>query len=337
MLDSGAFSAWSLGKSIDFDAYCTYIERNQEWIGDYVALDVINPKDTKAAAEASFDNLVKMRKRGLRPLPVFHVGESFDWLHRMLDLGCDYIGLSATSLTARGNIDPWYRDAWANIVERDGLPIVKAHAFGETRFAPLRLFPWASADSTSWIYKSQITGTLMLPGGKRIGVRNDKVSARNAEDIATLSEENKIDFDAAMARYGIDPAVLEARDSLATFIRTYLTVQFFRDLEQRVRVLHPVTFSHGHDFFTAPSRAEPVDVDPFNLYFVTNATWWSIVIPAYAGVTNTLASYFYIQSFPNHFQHLPAYVRDPIGFITGHEKASKLWNTLKEHIKHEKQ
>lgn len=334
LLDSGAFSAWSLGKSVDLNAYCDYIERNQEWIGNYVALDVINPKDTLAAAEASFQNLLTMRKRGLRPIPVFHVGESFDWLKRMLDLGCDYIGLSATSLTAHGNIDPWYRDAWAQLVERDGLPIIKAHAFGDTRTAPLTLFPWASADSTSWIYKSQITGTLMLPGGKRIGVRNDKVSARSAEDIDCLEEDNKRAFNKIMQSCGIDPELLTKRDSLATFIRTYLTVLFYRKIEERVRALHPICFSHSTGFFAEPpSDKDPVDIEDFNLYFVTNATWWSIVIPAYAGVTNTLASYFYIQSFPKHFQHLEAYVRNPIEFITGHEKAAKLWHLLKEHIR----
>ncbi len=334
MLDSGAFSAWTQGKSIDLNVYCNYIERNQNWIGEYVALDVINPKDTAEAAKASFENLITMRKRGLRPIPVFHVGESFDWLNRMLDLGCDYIGLSATSLTARGNIDPWYRDAWSRLIEQDGLPVIKAHAFGEARMAPLSLFPWKSADSTSWIHESQISGKLMLPGGMRIGVRNDGLSARNAEDIDLLAEENKHAFNAAMTRYGIDPDRLKARDSLATFLRTYLTVLFFKELEARIRGLHPITFSHARGFCAPVVQSiEPIDVEPFNFYFVSNATWWSIVIPAKAGITNTLASFFYILEAPNHFKHLPAYVNDPIGFISSYEKPAKLWNLLGEHIK----
>ena len=354
MLDSGAFSAWTQGKQVDLNTYCDYIERNQEWIGEYVALDVINPKDPHAAAEASFENLIKMRKRGLRPLPVFHVGESFDWLHRMLDLGCDYIGLSATSLTGREDIDPWYKSAWAHLVEQDGLPIIKAHAFGENRAEALNLFPWASADSTSWIYKSQITGTLMLPGAKRIGVRNVKIdkaqgfftnenhihyTARNAPVVDLLETADKACFDAELLKYGILPGLLEKRDQLATFLRTYLTVLRFMDLEKETRARHPIQFMEMQTAFQLgrglpkASSAEPIDVDPFNLYFVTNATWWSIVIPAKAGVKNVLASFFYIQEFPNHFRHLPAYVRDPIGFITGHEKAAKLWNLLGEHIK----
>lgn len=338
MLDSGAFSAWTQGKAVNLDEYCTYIERNQEWIGDYVALDVINPKDTAAAAQASYDNLVTMRKRGLKPIPVFHVGESFDWLYRMLDLGCDYIGLSATSLTTRGNINPWYSEAWSHLTQEDGFPIVKAHAFGETRFDALGSFPWASADSTSWIYKSQITGTLMLPGGKRFGVRNDKVTTRSVEDIDVITGDwghidSKALFDAAIRSYGIDPERLKVRDNVATWLRTYLTVLFFRDLETRARALHPITYPHALGFGANARNAEPVDVEPFNLYFVTNATWWSIVIPAFAGVTNTLASYYYIREFPNHFQYLPAYVKDPIELITNHEKANKLWRLLGEHIK----
>ena len=338
MLDSGAFSAWTQGKQINLDEYCDYIKRNQEWIGSYVALDVINPDNPAAAAEASFQNLLHMHKRGLRPIPVFHAGESFDYLLRMLDLGCDYIGLAATSLTARGNIDPWYRDAWSHLTEQSGLPIIKAHALGETRKISLSLFPWASADSTSWIYKAQITGTLVLPGAERIlvGVRNDKKDLRNAEDIERMSEANKHAFDAAMVRYGIDPERLKQRDQVATYIRTYLTVLAFKSLEDQTRACHPVTFHQRDNFrgFCSPvaSNAEPVDVSPFNLYFVCNATWWSIVIPAYAGVESTLASFFYIQEFPNHFQYLPAYVADPIDFITTHKKASKLYTILEENI-----
>ena len=79
----------------------------------------------------------------------------------------------------------------------------------------------------------------------------------------------------------------------------------------------------------AATASAPVGQAPW----MTTSPGWSIVIPAFAGVTNTLASFFYIQEMPNHFQHLPAYVRDPIGFITSHEKPAKLWNLLGEHIK----
>jgi len=333
LLDSGAFSAWTQGKAIDLDAYCDYIERNQEWIGEYVALDVINPKDPQAAAAASFDNLVKMRKRGLRPIPVMHVGESFDWLDRMLDLGCDYIGLSATSLVARGGIDSWYHEAWTRLTDSEGFPTIKAHAFGETRERALVAFPWKSADSTSWIHKSQISGTIKLPGGGHVNVRNDKLHHPTIEDIDLMSEANKTVFHTLLAKHGIDPELLKARDSLATFLRTYITVLWFQDLEASVRALHPICLSSARGFhFGTQCVRDAVDVEPFNLFFVSNATWWSIVIPMKAGVTSTLASFYYITEHPNHFKYLPEYVRNPINFIKGHEKAAKLWNLLEEHI-----
>ena len=81
LLDSGAFSAWRLGKPINIDEYCDFVAANECWISRCFNLDVINPAAPEEAANASFANLLRMRKQGLNPIPVFHVGEDLSLIH----------------------------------------------------------------------------------------------------------------------------------------------------------------------------------------------------------------------------------------------------------------
>ena len=69
-LDSGAFTAHSQGKKIDIDKYIEFINRNKNFIKLYANLDVIgNWKET-------IKNQKYMEKKGLNPIPTFHMGEN---------------------------------------------------------------------------------------------------------------------------------------------------------------------------------------------------------------------------------------------------------------------
>ena len=69
MLDSGAYSAFTKGQSVNLIDYMKYIERNAEYITRYIALDVIGDLfTTKAYYEI-------MRNKGFDPIPVYHHGE----------------------------------------------------------------------------------------------------------------------------------------------------------------------------------------------------------------------------------------------------------------------
>jgi hypothetical protein len=103
MLDSGAYSAWRQSGTIAIDDYIRFVRDVEPCVHTYVNLDVIpgaleRPRtwnDTQASADASYRNLQKMKDAGLRPLPVFHQGEDFKWLEKMLADGEDYIGISS--------------------------------------------------------------------------------------------------------------------------------------------------------------------------------------------------------------------------------------------------
>jgi hypothetical protein len=74
ILDSGAFTAWKLGRPINLDDYCRMIDSLPFKPWRYFNLDVIgNP-------EATHRNYQTMLKRGFNPVPIFTRGESPDVL-----------------------------------------------------------------------------------------------------------------------------------------------------------------------------------------------------------------------------------------------------------------
>jgi hypothetical protein len=101
-LDSGAYTAWTKGQTIDVRDYIKFVREAEPWIAIYANLDVIpggsdrvrTTADAEASAAQSVRNLQIMKDAGLKPLPVFHQGEHFRWLDRMLVDGEDYIGIS---------------------------------------------------------------------------------------------------------------------------------------------------------------------------------------------------------------------------------------------------
>lgn len=158
MLDSGAYSAWFHDESIDIDEYIKYIKKYRHLIDTYVNLDVIpgtrgQPNTTaevEKSAQASYDNLQYMKSKGLSPIPVFHQGERFAWLLKLLDDGEPYIGVSPSddlSNSARGK---WMDQVFTLLTDRRGKPICQTHGFGVTGIPFMFRYPWTTVDSTSW-------------------------------------------------------------------------------------------------------------------------------------------------------------------------------------------
>lgn len=169
-LDSGAFSAWSRGTKIDIDEYCAFIKANIELLEVYACLDVVpgvpgrsaTSKERVDAAEQSWTNYLYMVNEGLSPLPVFHYGEDFKYLERILDYGCDYVGIGGLVGIASPMRRAWLDRLFVRITDKAGKPIVKTHGFGMTAVPLIFRYPWYSIDSTTWI---QITanGCVYLP------------------------------------------------------------------------------------------------------------------------------------------------------------------------------
>ncbi len=165
-IDSGAFTAWSKGKEIDVDEYISYLNNNIDNITLCASVDCIpgeltrkpTMKELQESPVNSWNNYLYMRERIKdkdKLLPVFHIGEDFKHLNKILNTKLDgdfipYIGLGGTvGLSSKVKSD-WYNTVFKVIRQSDN-PNVKTHAFGMTSLPLLETYPFTSCDSTSWL------------------------------------------------------------------------------------------------------------------------------------------------------------------------------------------
>ena len=157
MLDSGAYSAWRQGIEITLDEYIAFAKPNQGFFHTIVNLDVIPGEygrkptsvEVKDSAKQSYSNLKKMEEHGILAMHVFHEGERWYWLERLVDEGYTYIGISAR--TSNGEATKrWTGDCFEIIAKCGNGHPIRTHAFGMTNIELLREFPYYSCDSTTW-------------------------------------------------------------------------------------------------------------------------------------------------------------------------------------------
>jgi hypothetical protein len=295
LIDSGAYSAWRQGNPINLDEYCTFLEANLDWIWRYVALDVINPGNPNVAASESYNNYLAMRNRGLSPIPVFHVGEDISWLHRLVDAGADYIGLSASSIGSRVQIDDWYAMCFDHLTDKAGLPIVKTHAFGEGRESCLSRFPWYSADSSSWLYAAQRSAVIRLANGQKVSCRTDGASSISMQDISTLNAHDAQALDEIFAAGGIDRAAFNEKGMTPYIVSSYSAALYFKGIENRVAKLCPIKHTPQGFFAPAPQTAPAIAIPRPRVFLVAGSNSIAYGIFAKQNLRHMLSSYFDIR------------------------------------------
>lgn len=103
ILDSGAFSVWSKGASIEIQDYIDFV-RAHPGLEGCIALDVIGGN-----AEAQLQNLAVMREAKLQtPIwPVFHEGDDMELLKQYIKDGYERICLAGTKSRGRACLQDW--------------------------------------------------------------------------------------------------------------------------------------------------------------------------------------------------------------------------------------
>ena len=137
-LDSGAFSAKSLGEEIDIENYMQFISKYK--IKNYATLDVIGN------GEETLKNTEYMISKGFNPIYTFHKGEEMKYLEEALKF--DYIAIGGLV----GNMsfaEEFLDKVWRFIIEKK--PDLKVHGFGLTKIDMMKRYPWHSVDSSSWV------------------------------------------------------------------------------------------------------------------------------------------------------------------------------------------
>lgn len=157
-IDSGAYTAWRAGTTVNLGEYADYLKSNAQYITMAAGLDVIpgqpghvaTHEEVEASAKASYDNHQKLKSLGVTTLPVFHRGESFEWLERYLKDGELYIGLSPIAATGIAVSQAWLDEVFTLLTDQDGRPLVKTHGFAITKMDLLGRYPFTTVDSARW-------------------------------------------------------------------------------------------------------------------------------------------------------------------------------------------
>lgn len=172
-LDSGAFSAYTLGKHIDLSKYCGYIKDNADLIVCASVLDGIgDPQKT-------WDNQVAMHNEGTAPLPCFHYGEDPRWLQWYIK-HYSYITIGGMVPIAKPQLRLWLDDIWAKyLTDANGMPKVRVHGFGLTTVELMQRYPWYSVDSSTWVQRAR-TGAIHIPGIGDVSISQEAPQAREA-------------------------------------------------------------------------------------------------------------------------------------------------------------
>lgn len=143
--DSGAYSAFTVGKPINEAEYIAWVNRWKHRFTAVSAPDVIgDPSATTAATQRMLAQVT-----GVPVLPVFHVGEPWSVLENWLqDPRIDYMAFGGmVPFTRRLKLlDAWVTKAFKIIGDRP----MKVHGFGLTTWPLLLKHPFYSVDSSSW-------------------------------------------------------------------------------------------------------------------------------------------------------------------------------------------
>lgn len=177
-LDSGAFSAFTMGVDVDLPAYCRYILENIdiiEVIDGNVCASVL---DSIGSAEGTYHNQVAMEKLGVRPLPCYHYGEPVKWLEWYV-ANYDHITIGGMVPISTPQLRIWLDRIWEKyLIDGSGRAKIKVHGFGLTTISLMTPYPWYSVDSSSWVQIAANGGILFTKNWKALSVSENSPSRK---------------------------------------------------------------------------------------------------------------------------------------------------------------
>lgn len=199
-LDSGAFSAHTLGVTLKVEDYCKYIVDNWDIIRGEDGNMMASVLDGIGNVEETYRNQMEMERvfrevYGLnwRPLPCFHAGEDERYLDWYV-ANYDYITLGGMVGASTAQLMVWLDRVWnKHLVDGAGRPKIKVHGFGITSIPLMESYPWYSCDSSSWVQTAAF-GSVMLPEHGPISVSEKSPSRHDVGQHATTLSPVEQDY-----------------------------------------------------------------------------------------------------------------------------------------------
>lgn len=163
ILDSGAFSVWSNGGTIDIEEYARFCVEFRDLLDKSIELNIVNldvlpgewghvpsKEDIEKSAEQGWKNMLFLESKGLKVIHIFHQHEDFSVLDK-LKAHSDYIGISPANDVSQKEKHNWmrqcYKYLWDDITKKG----LKTHGFAVTAHDPIFDYPFYSVDSSSWV------------------------------------------------------------------------------------------------------------------------------------------------------------------------------------------
>lgn len=176
IIDSGAFTAWTKGKKIDVDTYCSFINEVGPYVTYFGQIDVIplpgcSSKKAKECAEATWDNYRYMINHVNCPsklMYTYHVGEPEEMLIQALKWGSEHReimkNIAIGGMVRKGKLTKDFTLKKAFSLIEKYYKGVGVHLFGCTSVDYFREFPATSADSSSATQMGAV-GSVATPYG----------------------------------------------------------------------------------------------------------------------------------------------------------------------------
>lgn len=186
-LDSGAFSAYTLGVELKVSDYCDYIQRNRDILRVEDGVVMASVLDGIGDPLQTWRNQYEMELRGVKPLPCFHAGEDEKYLEHYV-ANYEYITLGGMVGSSTKQLCIWLDRMWDKyLTDGSGRARIKVHGFGITAVPIMERYPWHSCDSSSWI-QSAAFGSIVSPKHGPLNVSEKSPSRHDqGQHISNLS------------------------------------------------------------------------------------------------------------------------------------------------------
>ena len=204
-LDSGAFSAHTLGVNINIEDYCKYINENEDILRKEDGVIMASVLDGIGSDKLTFENQMRMEKLGATPLPCFHFGEDPEYLKYYVK-NYSYITLGGLVPVSSKAAEIWLDEIWEKyLTDGAGNPLLKVHGFGVTTISLMERYPWFSCDSSSWIQAAAFGSVVSYErGAMPISSQSNAVKTKGRH-FFTLTEEEQYNIACEWYKEGFGP------------------------------------------------------------------------------------------------------------------------------------
>lgn len=160
MVDSGAYSAKTLGVNLPIEEYIDFVKANIEYISVPIMMDaVLDPVSTRYNYELH-------KKSGIRFMSAFHRPEPWNFFDAFTE-DSDYIGLAPMPKSTSNVKIEWFQKAQARAAERHKFSgrAPQYHLLGSTSEKVMMEMDAVSTDSSSWAIGAKSFVTTKSPFG----------------------------------------------------------------------------------------------------------------------------------------------------------------------------